>query len=94
VDRAGEKIFGILAIIAGVGIVAAVAAGVTITPVVLVVINFVVVVSLVYYFTTIRQRGGGQRPGDREPKAWDTSDSDGGPEQRLPGHNGSPGPGS
>jgi uncharacterized membrane protein len=80
VDRVGEKIFGILAIIAGVGIVVAVAAGVTITPVVLVVINLVVVASLVYYLTTIRQRGGGQRPRGREPEAWNSSGSDGGPE--------------
>jgi fatty acid desaturase len=62
VDRAGEKIFGILAIIAGVGVVAAVAVGVTITSLVLVIINLVVITWLIYYFTTVRHRGRGEPP--------------------------------
>jgi hypothetical protein len=54
-SRAGEKVFGIAAIVVGLGIVVA-AAGMTLSPILLAVIGLVVVGWLIFYWTVVRQR--------------------------------------
>jgi hypothetical protein len=56
-SRAGENIFGIAAIVVGLGIVVAAAAGMTLSPILLAVIGLVVVGWLIFYWTVVRQRG-------------------------------------
>ena len=56
-SRAGEKVFGIAAIVVGLGIVMAVATGMTLSPILLAVIGLVVVGWLIFYWTVVRQRG-------------------------------------
>lgn len=56
-SRAGEKVFGIAAIVVGLGIVVAAAAGMTVSPILLAVIGLVVVGWLMFYWTVVRQRG-------------------------------------
>jgi len=56
-SRAGEKVFGIAAIVVGRGIVVAAAAGVTLSPIPLTVIGLVVVGWLILYWSVVRQRG-------------------------------------
>jgi len=56
-SRAGEKVFGIAAIVVGLGIVVAAAAGMTLSPILLAVIGLVVVGWLIFYWTVVRQRG-------------------------------------
>jgi ABC-type uncharacterized transport system permease subunit len=56
-SRAGEKVFGIAAIVVGLGIVATAAAGMTLSPILLAVIGLVVVGWLIFYWTFVRQRG-------------------------------------
>jgi hypothetical protein len=56
-SRAGEKVFGIAAIVVGLGIVVAAAAGMTVSPILLAVIGLVVVGWLIFYWTVVRQRG-------------------------------------
>jgi hypothetical protein len=55
-SRAGEKAFGIAAIVVGLGIVVAAAAGMTLSPILLAVIGLVVVGWLIFYWTVVRQR--------------------------------------
>jgi hypothetical protein len=55
-SRAGEKVFGIAAIVVGLGIVVAAAAGMTLSPILLAVIGLVVVGWLIFYWTVVRQR--------------------------------------
>jgi uncharacterized membrane protein YdfJ with MMPL/SSD domain len=55
-SRTGEKIFGIAAIVVGLGIVVAAAAGLTLSPILLAVVGLVVVGWLIFYWTVIRQR--------------------------------------
>ena len=55
-SRTGEKIFGIAAIVVGLGIVVAAAAGLTLSPIFLAVVGLVVVGWLIFYWTVIRQR--------------------------------------
>jgi hypothetical protein len=55
-SRAGEKVFGIAAIVVGLGIVVAAAAGMTVSPILLAVIGLVVVGWLIFYWTVVRQR--------------------------------------
>jgi ABC-type uncharacterized transport system permease subunit len=56
-SRAGEEVFGIAAIVVGLGIVVAAAAGMTLSPIHLAVIGLVVVGWLIFYWTVVRQRG-------------------------------------
>ena len=56
-SRTGEKIFEIAAIIVGLGIVVAAAAGLTFSPILLAVVGLVVVGWLIFYWTVVRQRG-------------------------------------
>jgi hypothetical protein len=56
-SRAGEEVFGIAAIVVGLGIVVAAAAGMTLSPILLAVIGLVVVGWLIFYWTVVRQRG-------------------------------------
>jgi hypothetical protein len=55
-SRAGEKVFGIAAIVVGLGIVVAAAAGMTLSPILLAVIGLIVVGWLIFYWTVVRQR--------------------------------------
>ena len=56
-SRTGEKIFGIAAIVVGLGIVVAAAAGLTLSPILLAVVGLIVVGWLIFYWTVVRQRG-------------------------------------
>ena len=56
-SRTGEKIFEIAAIVVGLGIVVAAAAGLTFSPILLAVVGLVVVGWLIFHWTVVRQRG-------------------------------------
>jgi len=63
--RTGEKVFGILAIVAGIGIIVAVAAGASIPTVVLPLISLVVIGWVIYYWVVIRRATTGVERPDR-----------------------------
>jgi hypothetical protein len=54
VRRTGEKVFGVIAIVAGTGLIAAVIAGVEVSNVVLILIPLVIIGWSVYYYVVVR----------------------------------------
>jgi hypothetical protein len=64
----GEKVFGILAIVVGIGIAVAAAAGVTFGPVVLLLISMMVIGWVAYYWVVIRPAPTSVERPDRSPR--------------------------
>jgi hypothetical protein len=54
VRRTGEKVFGVVAIVAGIGLIAAVIAGVEVSNVVLILIPLVIIGWSIYYYLVVR----------------------------------------
>lgn len=52
--RTGEKVFGVAAIVAGIGLIAAVIAGVEVSNVVLILIPLVIVGWSIYHYVVVR----------------------------------------
>jgi hypothetical protein len=69
VPRTGEKAFGVVAIVAGVGLVAAVIAGVEVSSVVLILIPLVVIGWSIYHHVVIRPAPGGVKHPDASHSA-------------------------
>jgi hypothetical protein len=64
VRRTGEKIFGVVAIVAGIGLIAAAIAGVEVSSVVLILIPLVVICWSIYHYVVVRPAPWGVRPPD------------------------------
>jgi hypothetical protein len=64
VRRTGEKIFGAVAIVAGIGLIAAAIAGVEVSSVVLILIPLVVIGWSIYHYVVVRPAPWGVRPPD------------------------------
>jgi hypothetical protein len=64
VPRTGEKIFGLVAIVAGIGLIAAVIAGVGVSSVVLIFIPVVVIGWSIYHYVVVRPAPWGVKPPD------------------------------
>jgi hypothetical protein len=64
VRRTGEKVFGVAAIVAGIGLIAAVIAGVEVSNVVLILIPLVIVGWSIYHYVVVRPAPWGVRPPD------------------------------
>lgn len=62
--RTGEKVFGVVAIVAGLGLIAAVIAGVEVSRVVLILIPLVVIGWSIYHYVVIRPAPWGVKPPD------------------------------
>ena len=62
--RTGEKAFGVVAIVAGIGLIAAVIAGVDVSRVVLILIPLVVIGWSIYHYVVIRPAPYGVKPPD------------------------------
>jgi hypothetical protein len=64
VRRTGEKVFGAVAIVAAIGLVAAVIAGVEVSSVVLILIPLVVIGWSIYHYVVVRPAPWGVKPPD------------------------------
>jgi len=64
VRRTGEKVFGVVAIVAGLGLIAAVIAGVEVARVVLILIPLVVIGWSIYHYVVVRPAPWGVKPPD------------------------------
>jgi hypothetical protein len=64
VRRTSEKVFGVLAIVAGIGLIAAVIAGVEVSNVVLILIPLVIIGWSIYHYVVVRPAPWGVRPPD------------------------------
>jgi hypothetical protein len=64
VRRTAEKVFGVAAIVAGIGLIAAVIAGVEVSNVVLILIPLVIVGWSIYHYVVVRPAPWGVRPPD------------------------------
>jgi len=64
VRRTGEKVFGVVAIVAGLGLIAAVIAGVEVSSVLLILIPLVVIGWSIYHYVVIRPAPWGVKPPD------------------------------
>jgi hypothetical protein len=64
VRRTGEKVFGVVAIVAGIGLIAAVIAGVEVSNVVLILIPLVIIGWSIYYYLVVRPAPWGVKPPD------------------------------
>jgi hypothetical protein len=64
VRRTGEKVFGMVAMVAGIGLIAAVIAGVEVSSVVLISIPVVVIGWSIYHYVVIRPAPWGVKPPD------------------------------
>jgi hypothetical protein len=64
VRRTGEKIFGVVAIVAGIGLIAAAIAGVEVSSVVLILIPLVVIGWSINHYVVVRPAPWGVRPPD------------------------------
>ena len=62
--RTGEKVFGMVAIVAGIGLIAAVIAGVEVSSVVLILIPVVVIGWSIYHYVIVRPAPWGVKPPD------------------------------
>lgn len=62
--RTGEKVFGVLAIVAGIGLIAAVIAGVQVSNVVLILIPLVIIGWSIYHYVVVRPAPWGVKPPD------------------------------
>ena len=62
--RTGEKVFGAVAIVAAIGLVAAVIAGVEVSSVVLILIPLVVIGWSIYHYVVVRPAPWGVKPPD------------------------------
>jgi len=86
-SRRGQQLFGWVAIVAGVAIVVAVAAGITLPTFVLMLIPLVVLAAVTYYWVEIRPAPTGVRsPGDspiheEDPTLEGSASSVGGPDR-------------
>ena len=63
-QRTGEKVFGVAAIVAGIGLIAAVIAGVEVSSVVLILIPLVVIGWSIYHYVVVRPAPWGVKPPD------------------------------
>jgi hypothetical protein len=64
VRRTGEKVFGVVAIVAGIGLIAAVIAGVEVSNVVLILIPLVIIGWSIYHYLVVRPAPWGVKPPD------------------------------
>ena len=64
VRRTGEKVFGVVAIVAGIGLIAAVIAGLEVSTVVLILIPLVVMGWSIYHYVIVRPAPWGVKPPD------------------------------
>jgi hypothetical protein len=64
VQLTGEKVFGVAAIVAGIGLIAAVIAGVEVSSVVLILIPLVIIGWSMYHFVVVRPAPWGVKPPD------------------------------
>jgi hypothetical protein len=64
VRRTGEKAFGVAAIVAGIGLIAAVIAGVEVSNVVLILIPLVIIGWSIYHYVVVRPAPWGVKPPD------------------------------
>jgi hypothetical protein len=64
VRRTGEKVFGVVAIVVGIGLIAAVIAGVEVSNVVLILIPLVVIGWSIYHYVVVRPAPWGVKPPD------------------------------
>jgi hypothetical protein len=64
VRRTREKVFGVLAIVAGIGLIAAVIAGVEVSNVVLILIPLVIIGWSIYHYVVVRPAPWGVKPPD------------------------------
>jgi hypothetical protein len=64
VRRTGEKVFGVVAIVAGMALIAAVIAGVEVSSVVLILIPLVVIGWSIYHYVVVRPAPWGVKPPD------------------------------
>ena len=62
--RTGEKVFGVVAIVAGIGLIAAVIADVEVSNVVLILIPLVIIGWSTYYYLVVRPAPWGVKPRD------------------------------
>ena len=62
--RTGEKVFGVVAIVAGIGLIAAVIAGVEVSSVILMLIPLVVIGWSIYHYIVVRPSPRGVKPPD------------------------------
>jgi hypothetical protein len=64
VRRTGEKVFGVFAKVAGIGLIAAVIAGVEVSNVVLILIPLVIIGWSIYHYVVVRPAPWGVKPPD------------------------------
>jgi hypothetical protein len=64
VRRTSEKVFGVLAIVAGIGLIAAVIAGVEVSNDVLILIPLVIIGWSIYHYVVVRPAPWGVKPPD------------------------------
>jgi hypothetical protein len=64
VRRTGEIVFGVLAIVAGIGLIAAVIAGIEVSRIVLILIPLVVIGWSIYHYVVVRPALWGVKPPD------------------------------
>jgi len=64
VRRTGEKVFGVFAIVAAIGLIAAVIAGVEVSNVVLILIPLVIIGWSIYHYVVVRPAPWGVKPPD------------------------------
>jgi hypothetical protein len=64
VRRTSEKVFGVFAIVAGIGLIAAVIAGVEVSNVVLILIPLVIIGWSIYHYVVVRPAPWGVKPPD------------------------------
>jgi hypothetical protein len=62
VRRTGEKVFGVAAILAGIGLIAAVIAGVEVSNVVLILIPLVIIGWSIHHYVVVRPSPWGVKP--------------------------------
>jgi hypothetical protein len=62
VRRTGEKVFGVFAIVAGIGLIAAVIAGVEVSNVVLILPPLVIIGWSIYHYVVVRPAPWGVKP--------------------------------
>jgi hypothetical protein len=62
VRRTGEKVFGVFAIVAGIGLIAAVIAGVEVSNVVLILIPLLIIGWSIYHYVVVRPAPWGVKP--------------------------------
>lgn len=62
--RTGEKVFGVIAIVAGAGLVTAVIAGVEVSSVILILVPLVVIGWSIYHYVVVRPAPWGVKPSD------------------------------